>query len=282
MKKKLTVEKEREVLILAENITYSRVGDWYDMTWQDLKLDIICPKNRTGHAALPCIVWICGGAFITERKDIWAPEMMYYAERGVTVALVDYRTSDKGSFPAGLVDIKTAIRFLKAHAADFCIDPDRIFTMGESAGGTLSTLAGVTAGLPEFDCGEWLEYSSAPKGAVDIYGLTDLSYFGGKTPDSEAVPSWQFTAFLGNDPKWASKKASAVNYVNEHTCPFLILHGDIDDTVPSTQSDALYEKLVSCGVQADYYVISGANHGDELIYQNEVKEIVLDFVKRTR
>lgn len=80
--------------------------------------------------------------------------MMYYAERGVTVALVDYRTSDKGSFPAGLIDVKTAIRFLKAHAADFCIDPDRIFTMGESAGGTLSTLAGVTAGVPEFDCGE--------------------------------------------------------------------------------------------------------------------------------
>lgn len=278
MKKVLQVEKKREVLVLAENIAYSRVGDWYDMTWQDMKLDVICPKNRAGHAAQPCIVWICGGAFITERKDIWAPEMMYFAERGVTVALVDYRTSDKGSFPAGLVDVKTAIRFLKAHAADFCIDPDRIFTMGESAGGTLSTLAGVTAGVPEFDCGEWLDYSSAPAGAVDVYGLADLSLLHGASSNTDAVPSWQFTAFLGADPEKAGEKASAVNYVNEHTCPFLILHGDIDDTVPLAQSDALYEKLVSCGVPADYYVIAGANHGDELIYQDEVKEKVLAFV----
>lgn len=56
MKKVLQIEKKREVLILAENIAYSRVGDWYDMTWQEMKLDVICPKNRTGHALQPCIV----------------------------------------------------------------------------------------------------------------------------------------------------------------------------------------------------------------------------------
>ncbi len=280
MKKTIQIAQTREVLILAENITYSRVGDWYNCTWQDMKLDVICPKNRADHALQPCLVWICGGAFITERKDIWAPEMMYYAERGVTVALVDYRTSDKESFPAGLVDIKSAIRYLRAHAADFCIDPARIFTMGESAGGTLSTLAGVTSGCEEFDQGEWLDYSSSVTAAIDIYGLADLSLRAAKSNNTEAVPNWQFTAFLGNDPKTAAEKASAVNYVTKDTCPFLILHGSADDTVPIAQSEALYEKLTACGVSVDFYIIEGANHGDVLLYQDEVKALVMDFIRK--
>ena len=279
MKKTLSVRHSREVLILAENITYSRVGDWYDLTWQDLKLDIICPKNRAGHAPQPCLVWICGGAFITERKDIWAPEMMYFAERGVTVALVDYRTSDKASFPAGLIDIKTAIRYLRAHASDFCINPGRMFVMGESAGGSLASLTGVTSGIPEFDRGEWTEFSSSVTGAIDIYGLVDLAILRQGGVENEAVPSWQMTAYLGNHPEDSIEKGSAVNYVGKDTCPFLILHGTADDTVPPAQSETFYEKLVSCGVRADFYAIEGAGHGDELLYQDEVKELILDFIR---
>lgn len=277
MKQLIKLNKTREVQVLMENITYSRVGDWYDCTYKDMKLDVICPKERKDHAAQPCLVWICGGAFITERKDVWAPELMYYAEHGVSVALVDYRTSDKGAFPAALIDIKAAIRYLKAHAADFCIDPERIFTIGESAGGTLATLAGVTSGCTEFDCGEWLDVPSSVAGAVDIYGLSDFTTQR-NLQDSPQVPSWQMTAFLGSDPVENAKKASAVSYVSEKTCPFLILHGNADALVPLSQSEALYARLTACGVRADFYVIEGAGHGDALLYQDEIKKIVLDFV----
>ena len=71
-----------------------------------------------------------------------------------------------------------------------------------------------------------------------------------------------------------------MNYVTKDTCPFLILHGSADDTVPIAQSEALYEKLTDCGVPADFYVIEGANHGDVLLYQDEVKALVMEFIRR--
>ena len=277
MKQTLSIDLTYETLVLAEDITYSRVGDWYDATWQELKLDIICPKFREGHASQPCIVWICGGAFITERKDVWLPEMVDFARMGYTVACVDYRTSDKAGFPAALIDIKTAIRFLKAHAADFCIDPARIFTMGESAGGTLASLAGVTAGSPEWEQGEWQDQDSTVAGVVDFYGLEDVEAVAGLT--AENVPGWQMTAFLGDDPVKNMKLASSVNHVTADTCPFIIFHGSADATVPVAQSESLYKRLTDAGVRADLYIVEGAIHGDPLLYQPEVKSIIDRFLR---
>ncbi len=278
MKQRIQVSLEQETLILAENITYSRVGDWYDTTWQELKLDVICPKARDGHPAQPCIVWICGGAFITERKDVWLPEMADFARMGYTVVSVDYRTSDKAPFPAALIDVKTAIRFLRAHAADFCIDPARIFVMGESAGGTLASLTGVTAGMPEFEQGEWLDQDSSVAAVVDFYGLVDIAAVMGLT--AENVPAWQMTAFLGDGTPETIRAASAVSYVNADTCPFLIFHGTADATVPTTQSETLYQRLTEAGVAADYYEVEGAAHGDPLFYQMKMKTRINDFLRR--
>ncbi len=277
MKQRIHVSMEQETLILAENITYSRVGDWYDTTWQELKMDIICPKVRDGHPAQPCIVWICGGAFITERKDVWLPEMADFARLGYTVVCVDYRTSDKAPFPAALIDVKTAIRFLRAHAAEFCIDPARIYAMGESAGGTLASLAGVTAGMPEYEQGDWQDQDSSVAAVVDFYGLVDIAAVMGMS--SENVPAWQMTAFLGDGTPETIRAASAVSYVSKDTCPFLIFHGTADATVPMTQSETLYQRLTEAGARAEYYEVEDAAHGDPLFYQPEMKSIVDAFLR---
>ena len=196
MKETLQITKEREVLSLVTGVTYAIVPTWYGGTYKDLKMDLIIPKNRENHPLCPAVVWICGGAFLVMDRSVWMPEMMFYAEKGYVVACVDYRTSNEVAFPAQLEDVKAAVRFLKAHAQQFCIDPDHIFVMGESAGGALAALTGVTGGRKEFDVGDYLSFDSTICGVVSYYGA---SAAGNDTPICRPhpnVPDWIMQALL--------------------------------------------------------------------------------------
>ncbi len=130
MKKEISVNVEQEVLSLVTDITYSCVPDWYDAVYTDLKMNLIIPKHREAHKKMPAILWLCGGAYSVVSNSAWMPELMYFARHGYIVASAEYRTSNKATFPAGIVDVKSAIRYLKAHADSFCIDPEKIFVMG--------------------------------------------------------------------------------------------------------------------------------------------------------
>lgn len=158
MKTEMIVQKEHEVLSLINDIAFTCVQAWYNTTRKNLMMSIICPKNRDDHEAMPLIIWVCGGAFRVVDRAVWVPEMMYFARRGYIVASVEYRTSSEAVFPGALCDVKAAIRYLRAHAKDYCIDPERVVIMGESAGGTIASLAGVTGGCRKFDDGDFLEY----------------------------------------------------------------------------------------------------------------------------
>lgn len=279
MKKEISVNVEQEVLSLVTDITYSCVPDWYDAVYTDLKMNLIIPKHRKAHEKMPAILWLCGGAYSVVSNSAWMPELMYFARHGYIVASAEYRTSNKATFPAGIVDVKSAIRYLKAHADSFCIDPEKIFVMGESAGGTYACLAGTTGNVKEWDQGDYLSFDSQVAGVVDYYGPSDI----GKTSviKNDVVPSWATTAFLGEDEyDENARKASAVNYVDEKTAPFLILHGTKDGTVPIEQSNELYEKLQEQGIYAEYYQILGAGHGEDIFYQKKIKELVLAFLDK--
>lgn len=271
---------EHEVLSFIPDISYSCVPAWYGSTMRDLKMDIIAPKQREGHKKCPLILWFCGGAYRVVDKSVWLPEMMYFARKGYIVASVEYRTSNETIFPNPLIDGKAAIRYLKAHADDFCIDADKICVMGESAGGTMASLIGLTANKPEFEKGDFLEFDSSVGAVVDFYGLVDLTVeISGDANDN--VPPWTLQDYLGvNNTKDAAMKASAMNYVTETAPPFMILHGGEDITVPLAQSEAFYEKLQQHGVDSTFYVLSDAGHGDDGFYQNNVLEIVNQFLKR--
>ena len=143
MKKTLRIAPEREALTLIAGMTYGRAPSWYGFTREDLKMDIVLPKHLEGHAPMPAILWLCGGAFCVVDRSVWMPQMIDLARRGYVVASANYRTSNAVPFPAPLQDVKAAVRFLRANAAEFCIDPNRIAVMGESAGGTMASLAGV-------------------------------------------------------------------------------------------------------------------------------------------
>ena len=288
MRKQLYIEKKREVLSLITDITFSNVSCWYDASRRDLKMDLILPKNRTVHSACPTIVWICGGAYRVVNRSVWLPEMMRFARAGYVVASIEYRTSSEAIFPAQLIDVKAAVRFLRAHAKAFCVDSDKIYAMGESAGGTMASLLGVTAGRKEFDLGDYPEQSSSVQGVVDYYGVVDLSDASAEKDrklaaanQSNDVPYFAFEEFLGvGYGKAEADKASAIQYVSEETPPFMILHGTEDAVVPMAQSEKLYNTLQKAGIPCEIAVVEGAAHGDDLFYQDEMTDLVLSFLDR--
>ena len=278
MKTSIKMEKKKEFLSLITGIAFSNVSCWYDAARRDLHMDLIIPKNRQGHVKCPVVIWICGGAYMVVDHSVWMPEMVRFARAGYVVASVEYRTSNEAQFPAQLVDVKSAVRYLKAHSEQYCIDPDRIFVMGESAGGTMACLIGATADQKEYDQGDYLEYDSSVKGVVDFYGLVDLDAVACNACDT--VPAWTMQAFLGAGYKREqAEKASAIKYINEKTPPFMILHGTEDPTVPIGQSRNLYETLQKNGIRADYYEVEGAAHGDDVFYEDGIVDKILDFLK---
>ena len=272
----------QEVLSMASNITYSIVPDWYDGTYRDLKMHLIIPKHRQAHPPQPCILFLCGGAYAVVNGSIWLPEMMDFAREGYTVATIEYRTSNHDPFPAQLIDAKSAVRFLKAHAEQFCIDPHRIVAAGESAGGTLCSLLGVTAGLKQYDQGDYLEYDSSVAAVVDFYGPVNMAETAVETPGNGVVQSWAIKAFLGDahDPD-ITRQASALTYVTPAAPPFMILHGTQDAIVNiQTQSDLLYQSLQENHVYVEYLRLTGADHGADAFYQPEIKREILAFLKK--
>ena len=279
MKQTLRIAPEREALTLIAGTTYARVPSWYGFTREDLKMDIVLPKHAEGHAPLPAVLWLCGGAFCVVDRSVWMPQMVEFARKGYVVASANYRTSNAVPFPAPLLDVKAAIRFLRAHAAEYCIDPNRIAVMGESAGGTMASLAGVTAGLSEYEVGEYLDTSSAVQAVVDFYGLTDMSTMPDHSEDAN-VADWTMEAFLGGVTPEKLDKTSAVNYVGKDTPPFMILHGSADITVAMANSENLYAKLIECGIPAEFYVLEGAAHGDDMFYQPPVIDLIDAFLKK--
>lgn len=275
----LSVKSEREVLALINDIAFSCVPAWYGATRRNLKMSLIVPKNRENHPACPLLIWICGGAYRCVDRAVWVPEMMYFAERGYVVASIEYRTSNDAMFPGALIDVKSAIRYLKAHAKEYCIDTERICIMGESGGGTMASLAGVTGECKEYDQGDYLEYDSKVNAVVDFYGIVDMIH----TPftvNGHDVPVFMLDDFIGTDyTEEMAEKASAITYVSKNTPPFLILHGNQDPSVPVEQSRMMYEKLQNCGVKSNLYILDGAGHAEDCFYQNEIKVMIEDFLK---
>lgn len=140
-----------------------------------MKMDILQPKSDK---KLPAIVYVTGGGFINANKDNGIQLRMHLAQAGYVVSSIEYRVAPTAKFPQPLEDVKSAIRYLKAHADRYGIDPDRVGIVGGSAGGYLTAMAGTTSGTRTFDTGDNLNVTSDVKAAVDLYGLSDLTRIG--------------------------------------------------------------------------------------------------------
>ena len=283
MKKTLHIEAKEPLVALIPNIVYSQVPTYFGKVPLALHMHLLQPDVWDGLPdKLPTVVWVIGGAW-RETAPLWrATELAFLAKAGYNVALIDYRVYSQGCFPAAVQDVKTAIRFLRAHAGQYHVDPDRIAVMGDSAGGYLSAITGTSAGVPEFETAEWQGFDSSVKAAIDFYGPIDLKYMqdhpypdmAGKHITHEA----QFLTEAGMADPETLRLSNPISFLSEHTPPFLIFHGTADEQVSPDQSVMLYEALQTRGVPADLYLIEGAMHAREEFFQPEIKAIILDFL----
>lgn len=286
MKQELNIETKQKCWSLVGNITYATVPFWYTATYRSLKCSVCMPKVR-GAERFPLLIWLCGGAFKVVDTDIWWPQWIEFARRGCVMASVEYRTSNEEVFPAALCDVKAAIRYFKTHADMYGIDPARVFVAGESAGGALASLAGVTGSgtVGKYDVGDWLDMDSSVRGVIDYYGVTDMRK--AKDVKNSAVREDSNTTFgatelflgIEGDLQSLSEEASAVCHISSNTPPFLIFHGDQDNLVDISQSDLLYERLCDAGIYAEYYILKGEGHGADAFYQEKLMDIVWRFIQ---
>jgi acetyl esterase/lipase len=248
------------------------------------RLDLYLPEKNG--APLPLIIWVHGGGWAAGSKDGCPTLRQGFIERGYALASIGYRLSGDAIFPAQIEDCKAAIRWLRAHAKQYNINPDRFGVWGSSAGGHLVALLGTSGGVKEFDVGAYPGVSSRVQAVCDYYGPTDLLQM-----DAHALPE----ARLKHDPasspesrliggaiqenKEKTTRANPIVYVSKDDPPFLIVHGDKDPVVPIHQSQLLFEALKKTGVSVHFHTIKGAGHGQGF-GGREIDEMVNGFFDR--
>ena len=236
-----------------KDIEYSNVG-------ARVQMDVVRPKAPSAQPQ-PAVVLVHGGGFRRGSRDSYLPMAAKLAQRGYVAATVSYRLAPRHQFPAPVEDVKAAVRFLRANAQRFNLDPDRIGAMGGSAGGHLVLFLGLTADVADFEgTGPNREHSSRVACVVNYYGPTDFTQSYDKSVDAgEVLP-----LFLGGDlrnNRRTHQLASPLNWVTPRAAPTLSIHGSDDTYVAYEHSVWLTGRLIAAGVPAELESIPGAGHG---------------------
>lgn len=249
------------------------------------RLDLHVPLNPRPGA--PLVTYASGGAWLMSMKALgpW----QFLLQEGYAVAAVEYRLSGEARHPAGIHDLKAAIRWLRANAAGYGVDAANIVAWGSSAGAYLSSMCGVTNGRPEFEgtVGDHLDQSSDVMAVIDHYGPADLAKMGEDTNSvpgvmehfgTETSPETKLLGYRPQDDPEQAELANPAHYLSAGTVPFLIMHGDADTRLGIGQSQRFYEQLCAAGVKAQFHVIPGANHGTPEFDSPEAHQLALDFL----
>jgi acetyl esterase/lipase len=243
----IPVREERDVV-------YSRAGG------ENLKLDLYAPTQPSG--PLPAMVFIHGGGWCGGAKEDFSKQAWALAEHGYVTITVNYRLSPRHQFPAQLEDVKCAVRWLRANAARYQVDSERIGAMGASAGGYLSLLLGFTESSDGLEGqGGYPEQSSKVRAVINVAGPTDLA-----RPDFTGPTEFLIIAFLGGSRTKVPatyKAASPMSYLRPGAPPVLTIHGTTDGMVPFGQAARLHAALAKAGVSTRLESISGKGHFDD-------------------
>jgi acetyl esterase/lipase len=214
----------------------------------DLKLDIYYPPAG---GPWPVVIFIHGGGWSEGDK---APLPFLPTQAGFLGVSINYRMYPAFRFPTMIEDVKCALRFLRAHASAYNLDPERIALVGHSAGGHLAALAGLAGEEAGWDVGAYLTQSSKVQAVVAMSAPADLT---------REFPEWvnELKTNVFGAQQW--RNASPLTYVSKDAPPFLIVHGDQDAVVPVEQAVLLQKALLGVGALSELVVMKNAGHGFE-------------------
>src|SRR5881396_2302714 len=216
---------------IQRDLVYKRING------RALTLNLYCPQKAS--SPLPVILWIHGGGWSKGRKEQHSPAISFLND-GYAVASIEYRLSGEAPFPAQIEDCKAAVRWLRANAAKYNLDADRIGVWGMSAGGHLAALLGTSGGVPELEgSGDNMQYSSRVQAVCDVAGPADLPALTNLGPKRMFAIEGLLGGPLEKD-KAKAIAASPIHYVSKDDPPFLIVHGEADRVVPVEQSQRFY------------------------------------------
>jgi acetyl esterase/lipase len=225
----------------------------------DLHLDLFHP--RIGAGPFPAIVYVHGGGFKKGDKSAFVRQAAYMASKGFVAVTIEYRLSGVAKYPAAVYDCKTAVRWLRTHAAEYHVAPDKIGAAGGSAGGHLVAMLGTTNDDPKFEGPGAGGVSSRVVAVAALNPAVDFVSTGksGKADSNENLRQFLGCTFAENPKLWAD--ASPITHASKKSAAFLFVHGTGDTMVPFQQSVDMLNKLKTAGASAEIFPAEGANHG---------------------
>lgn len=262
---------------VAGEIVFEQGVEYATADGESLQLNLARPKEGSG--PFPAILCIHGGGFRAGKREGWDKRCQMFAERGYVAATVTYRLAPKSQFPAAVQDCKGAVRWLRANAEKYHIDPARIGVVGDSAGGHLAQFLGVTAGVSEFEGAANPGQPSSVTCVVNYYGPSDFTKSYGKSVDAaEVLPLW-----LGGDLSKERHRhivASPLNWVTPKAAPTLLIHGTKDAYVAHEQAVWIHDRLKGADVEVELLTLEGAGHGFKGADAERAEKAMVDFFAR--
>ncbi len=274
------------------------VRKMFDLPYASLspaqKVDIYWPEE--GNGPFPVILVIHGGAFMGgDKRDIQLTPMLEALNRGYVVVSMNYRMSGEAIFPALVQDVRAAIRWVRANAKQFLFDSTKIVTWGGSAGGYLSLMAGVGAGIPELtdlSLGN-PDQPDHVQAVISWFPPTDFLKMDEQLDESGFLPPPEFAHSGENSPESLIlgqkiteipdlvRVANPETYIRPGLPPFFIQHGNMDDTVPYQQSLNFARKLAAIAPEnVTHEILPNARHADPAFETPQNIQKVLDFIAR--
>ena len=260
------------------NIVYAKDGE------RELHLDLFSPaqKNKRGY---PGVIMIHGGGWRSGNRQMEWPMAQHLAAKGYVTATVEYRLSVEALYPTGIYDLKAAIRWMRANATKFNVDPGKIAVYGCSAGGELAAFLGTTGEMKKFEgtLGN-VDQSSLVQAVVDVDGILDFTdpAESGKDEDPQkpsAGKAWFGASYKEKPELW--KEASPIRYIDEKAAPILF----VNSSLPRFHAgrDEGIEKLKKLGIYSEVHTIPGTPHPFWLFHPwfDETFKYIADFLDKT-
>lgn len=261
--KKPGKKDKTKAAVVPDSVRVERDVPYADSDNPRQRLDLYLPKKPDAEKRLPLVVYVHGGGWHSGDKSGGYRLLGPLVDSGdYAAASIGYRLTQEAIWPAQIHDCKAAIRWLRANAAKYGYDPERIGVVGTSAGGHLVAMLGTSGDVKslEGNLGKHPDVSSRVACVVDFFGASDLTVLGSRHDGPDSPPAKLIGGTI-QENKEAAWNASPITYVSEDDPSFLMIHGTDDPLVPYNQSELLDAALKKVKVESQLIPVVGGGHG---------------------